>query len=91
VVVQMMEVIINGLVQILGAEFLILIFSFLTFLIASINRGLGLISLLIMYMLTLYLILENQLLPGSTGIALGSFVVIGAFIGYLFYIMFLRD
>jgi hypothetical protein len=87
----MIEVIMEGLVQIMGAEFLILLVLFFTFLIAGINRGLGMISLLISYLITLYMILNNQLLPGSTGIAIGSFVVIGAFIGYLFYVMFLRD
>jgi hypothetical protein len=94
---MIIDYILLGVANMIGLELVIAIFLFWVFIIAALNRGLGMISLLITYILFIWLFstypltyLSTTLLFIPEGLAMISFIVLGLLTGFLFYQAFLR-
>jgi hypothetical protein len=95
---MIVDMIILGIAKIIGLELVICMLLFWTFIIAALSRGLGMISLLITYILFIWLFmtypmsyLTETLIIIPQQLAVVSFMLLGLLVGFIFYQTFLRQ
>lgn len=95
---MIVDMIIIGIAKMIGLELVICMFLFWSFILAALSRGLGMISLLISYILFIWLFMTypmNYLLDTliiiPQQLAIVSFMLLGLLVGFLFYQTFLRQ
>lgn len=95
---MIIDMIILGIAKIIGLELVICMLLFWSFILAALSRGLGMISLLISYILFIWLFmtyplsyLADTLVIIPSEIAVVSFMLLGLLVGFIFYQTFLRQ